>query len=146
MSSLEKSVTFGDIEIRDYPIILGDNPACTGCPISIDWKSTSQQTRNMELYEYTRAQQGRKTGKGKKLVIPVQARSQMLLDAGYTQEQIIERALEVAEIKRLREESAKDSSNPGGFQKVSKNIVTGFNNLTFGFPKPLKRSFTARTA
>jgi hypothetical protein len=32
-----KQVTFGDLTIIEYPIILGDNPACTGCPITIDW-------------------------------------------------------------------------------------------------------------
>jgi hypothetical protein len=49
-------------------------------------------TRNLELYEFTRSCLGRE-----KLVIPVQKRSRMLLEAGYTQEEIILRALEVAE-------------------------------------------------
>ena len=33
----EKQVTFGDLTITEYPIILGDNPACHGAPITIGW-------------------------------------------------------------------------------------------------------------
>merc|ERR1711935_563250 len=84
------NVTFGDLTIIEYPIILGDNPACTGCPITIGWDPIGKHTRNLELYEYTRTQSRLSR---RKLVIPVQKRSQMLLDAGYTQDQIIKRAL-----------------------------------------------------
>ena len=35
--SATKQVTFGDLTIREFPIIMGDNPACTGCPITMDW-------------------------------------------------------------------------------------------------------------
>ncbi len=35
--SAQKQVTFGDLTITEYPIIMGDNPACNGCPITIGW-------------------------------------------------------------------------------------------------------------
>jgi len=131
VATQQQQVTFGDLTIREYPIIMGDNPAANGCPITIGWKKMSESTRNLELYEYTR--QDRRYGK-KKLAIPVQARSQMLLDAGYTQDQIIDRALEVAEIKRQRQESAKDNEdNIQNFgKKLSSNIMTGINKLSLG--------------
>mmetsp|Transcript_26094 Transcript_26094/g.57485 ORF Transcript_26094/g.57485 Transcript_26094/m.57485 type:complete len:86 (+) Transcript_26094:113-370(+) len=57
-----KKVSFGDVTITDYPIIMGDNPACSGVPITIDWEPMGTHTRNLELYEYTRKQRrhGRK--------------------------------------------------------------------------------------
>ena len=80
--------------------------------------------RNMGLYEYTRTQR-RHHGNKRLVMIPVQMRSQMLLDAGFTQEQIIERALEVAEIQRQREETLDSLRGPQlqGFRKLlSKNL------------------------
>ena len=155
-SSAKKTVTFGtNITIREHPIIMGDNPACDGCPITIDWEPIGTQTRNLELYEYTRMET-RKRNK-KKLTIPVQARSKMLLEMGYTHKQIVDRALEINEIKKRRAESATSSGNElkkmigmDGFQKLSKNFLQkGFANLGIG-PKvqqpPTKTTVTARTA
>ena len=92
--------------------------------------------RNMGLYEYTRTQR-RHHGKKRLVMIPVQMRSQMLLDAGFTQEEIIERALEVAEIQRQREETTlayltrgSSSSQFHGFGKLlSKNYMSGLKSL-----------------
>merc|ERR1712070_978894 len=139
-----KEVTFGDLTIREFPIIWGDNPSCTGAPITIGWKLLSTSKRNLELYEYTKnekLQQQQRNGKNRSgqpssscRKIPVQKRSQILLDSGYTEKQIIKRALEVEETKRLREESAKDDSgnNNNIVGKFSKNIMIGMNKLTFG--------------
>lgn len=38
-----KSVTFGKVRVRSYPLILGDNPSCSrGLPVTLDWKSIGQ--------------------------------------------------------------------------------------------------------
>lgn len=139
-----KQVRFGDLTIAEYPIILGDNPSCTGAPITIGWQPMETYTRNLELYEYTRMQ--RRYGR-KKLVIPVQTRSQMLLDAGYTEEQIIKRALSVAAIKTQREESLNEPQQ-NGFNKFSSNIRKGFSRLKIdkSGPKPPKTTVVARSA
>merc|ERR1711935_918175 len=138
------NVTFGDLTIIEYPIILGDNPACTGCPITIDWEPIGKHTRNLELYEYTRTQSRQSR---RKLVIPVQKRSQMLLDAGYTQDQIVKRALEIAEVKIQREETNK-SHQLQGFGKFSKNFKATFSklNIVGVGPKPSKTTVIARSA
>jgi hypothetical protein len=93
----------------------------------------------LELYEYTKnekQQQQQKKNRSQQSCrkIPVQKRSQILLDAGYTEKQIIKRALEVEETKRLRDESAKDDNgnNNNIVGKFSKNIMIGMNKLTFG--------------
>ena len=100
--------------------------------------------RNFELFEYTniieRSQRERSrnnisthkniSGGCRRLSIP--KRSQLLLDAGYTQDQIIQRVLEVDVIKKLRADSARETKNSinqqllvpvQGFGKfLSKNI------------------------
>mmetsp|Transcript_6075 Transcript_6075/g.14716 ORF Transcript_6075/g.14716 Transcript_6075/m.14716 type:complete len:142 (+) Transcript_6075:118-543(+) len=141
MSPQQKQVTFGDLTITEFPIIMGYNPACQGCPITIGWEPMGTHTRNLELYEYTR---GPNRVSRRKLVIPVQKRSQMLLDAGYTQEQIIKRALQVAEIKNEREESIKDG-DVQGFGKFSKSFKATFAKLNIS-NGPKKTTVIARSA
>merc|ERR1712157_153813 len=122
----------------------------TGCPITIDWEPIGTYTRNLELYEYTRTQSRQHR---RKLVIPVQKRSQILLNAGFTQEQIITRALEVADTKSQRAETIK-SHQLQGFGKFSKNFKSTFSKLNTGFvlvkdgivPKPSKTTVISRSA
>lgn len=47
------SVTFSTIEIRSFPMILGDNPACDpkGPPLSIDWDPINTRTLSVDRYE-----------------------------------------------------------------------------------------------
>jgi len=48
-------VTFGELEVRKYGIILGDNPCCEmGPPITIDWAPFKSKSVPIEDYESTR--------------------------------------------------------------------------------------------
>ena len=161
-SSSKKELTFAEVlTIREYPIILGDNPACKqGAPIQIGWDVMNCYTRNLELYEYTRAES--RTQNKKRLPMPFVKRSQMLLDAGYTREQIIQRVFEVADRQKLLADSLLDAvssssksnyNNSSGFGKFSKEIILGGSSkftLIAGVgsnTKPTKaRTVTARTA
>ena len=45
-------VSFGHVEIREYPMILGDNPSPTdGIPITIGWKPQRQGIFTVDQYE-----------------------------------------------------------------------------------------------
>merc|ERR1712166_1436345 len=51
----KKTVSFGNIEIRKHPIILGDHPSCRqGVPITIDWKHFEQTEQMIDEYESER--------------------------------------------------------------------------------------------
>ena len=134
-------------------------------------------TRNLEVYEYTRhAEQHRRrrrsttrrTNKNKKVaVLSIAKRSQLLLAAGYTQEQIIKRALEMAELQHLRQASALEMKQGGGAFGIellsSKKLMKGWTTIiTLGVvgsglsnnntntkkpsPPPARKSLTARSA
>jgi len=50
-----RRVCWGDVEIYEFPNILGDNPAANeGSPLTIGWKHTSKETLDIDYYEYTR--------------------------------------------------------------------------------------------
>lgn len=50
-----KKVSFSTLQIREYPICVGDNPAVTrGVPITIDWIHDSEVVCSLEEYEEVR--------------------------------------------------------------------------------------------
>lgn len=50
-------VSFSQIQIREYPIIVGDNPSImTGVPITIDWEFVQELEFALEEYEASRPQ------------------------------------------------------------------------------------------
>jgi hypothetical protein len=50
-----KSVQFSALQIRTFPMILGDHPCCkTGLPVSLDWDHTKEEVVPIEEYESNR--------------------------------------------------------------------------------------------
>mmetsp|Transcript_4060 Transcript_4060/g.7535 ORF Transcript_4060/g.7535 Transcript_4060/m.7535 type:complete len:145 (+) Transcript_4060:185-619(+) len=144
---MTKKVCFDELSIREYPFILGDNPACScGAPVSIGWKYQESYSRNLDLYEYTRAERKEKVQR-----LPVQRRAQILLNAGYSLDQIASATMKVDEVKKMRADSLKASGlgdrakllleNTG---KLPKELFTGMANLLV--VKPTKSTITARSA
>jgi hypothetical protein len=143
---MTKNVCFSEITIREYPYILGDNPACScGAPLSIDWKYQESYTRNLDLFEYTRGDREQK----KK--IPVQKRAQILLSMGYSLDEIAAATMMVDEIKKARTDSLKRTGLGDRTKlllettgKLPKDIFTGMANLLNS--KPTKATIAARSA
>lgn len=52
LSAIQKEVSFSDIFVRTYPIVPGDNPACTdGLPLAIDWEYLNEYNFTVDYYE-----------------------------------------------------------------------------------------------
>lgn len=96
-----RKVFFDEVEIREYKQILGDNPAVTeGVPLGLDWDYQTQYRINLEMYEFTRASVRRKSRK--KLMISSKRRLRILVEAGYSLEEIGEAIMSVQKIKAER--------------------------------------------
>ena len=55
-SDNRQRVCFGDVQIREYPNVLGDNPSCSsGLPLTLDWKYAKFCTLSLDDYECHRA-------------------------------------------------------------------------------------------
>jgi hypothetical protein len=158
-----KQVSFSELTIAEYPMILGDHPSCSvGPPLQLDWNPQTITTRNLELYEYCRSERRQR----KQLAIPVQKRTHLLLKGGYSLEEIAESALTVASVKSHRRETIANQGwdrfniimettgklpkgimngvieTTGGTFKRAKSIKNGFKLMV----KPIQNTVQARSA
>jgi len=79
------SVAFSDMEVRSYPLILGDNPSVSyGPPVCLDWKHESVENVSIDFYEENR---GRRR-KMSEMNLNYYARMDLLKESGYTEEEI----------------------------------------------------------
>jgi hypothetical protein len=95
----KKSVQFKTIEIFEYPITLGDNPSVTsGAPLTIEWEVQRKSKFLLEYFERHRPAYKQKNN----LRISGTGRKQLLLRCGFSDEEIINAALEATEMKKER--------------------------------------------
>jgi len=102
-----KKVIFDEITVREYPLILGDNPA-VGCgpPVTIDWKFHSEYTMEVNFYEQSR----RKSRRRKRTKLSSMKRTKILLAEGHTLEEIGTAICTMNEIKEQRTDSLRAST------------------------------------
>lgn len=103
-----KKVTFASVEVREYPIILGDSPACSkGAPISIDWDADASTSYTIDEWESKRYFARRsKTD----IRVPSATRVEWLLDAGYSTGRIYQAIRDTEEERRQLQLSNERSS------------------------------------
>lgn len=127
-----KKVIFDEIGVREYAIILGDNPAVSeGVPLTIPWKYHSSYSMDIDLFERIRSP-ARRRGR-KQLMISSMRRVQGLVDAGYSLEEIGETIVKVDRVKNLRLESATESGWKIG--KMFGGLQAKFNGLKIKQPR-----------
>mmetsp|Transcript_1480 Transcript_1480/g.1592 ORF Transcript_1480/g.1592 Transcript_1480/m.1592 type:complete len:247 (+) Transcript_1480:124-864(+) len=96
------TVTFNTVKVREYPIILGDNPSVSeGPPLSIDWVYIDVDEFDVEEYETTRPSR-RGTPE---MNIPASIRIDTLKRSGFTTKDIYQRVKEVKQVKQRRLET-----------------------------------------
>mmetsp|Transcript_23993 Transcript_23993/g.51935 ORF Transcript_23993/g.51935 Transcript_23993/m.51935 type:complete len:418 (+) Transcript_23993:1563-2816(+) len=82
------SIQYGNVEIREYSNTLGDHPACSeGPPISLDWAFCSRPFE-MSIDEYEACRAPRKSWP--ELSIPKHRRERILVNLGYSYEEILQ--------------------------------------------------------
>ena len=105
--SQKRSVTFSTVEVREYPMILGDNPAVSGGPpVTIDWIPLSRKLFEIEKHIRMTPEPRRKSFQ---MIMPIYHRELLLKNSGYTKNELLEakrqidciRAQRLATITRL---------------------------------------------
>mmetsp|Transcript_37650 Transcript_37650/g.82470 ORF Transcript_37650/g.82470 Transcript_37650/m.82470 type:complete len:503 (+) Transcript_37650:446-1954(+) len=101
-----RRVSFGNIEIKEYPRAIGDNPSVSsgGPPVSLGRKPVSAFTLKVEDYETLRTSHRRSR---EEMLLPPDIREDWLREAGYGSNEIYQSTKSAARIRRQRQSSNK---------------------------------------
>lgn len=98
-SKRSREVSFHSLQIRYYPMILGDNPACSiGAPVQLGWDFVEEEKHDLDVFEVER----RPRRKLKHLVLSYYRRKDILLQAGYQEEEMRSLERQLGKLKRQR--------------------------------------------
>lgn len=120
-------VSFSTLEIREYPICIGDNPACTfGVPISIDWAYETTNIFSVDEYE-----EQRPTPRDfSQLKIPSKDRNHIIRGIGYSLRDVME-GTKHANIARNRRKRTKETLHLAPVEEFLELSVRAILNATF---------------
>lgn len=123
-TSLSREVSFSSIEIREYPLCMGDNPGCLrGVPITIEWTHTSERSLSLKEYEQARGEPNYP------IAIPPHKRFEMLMKTKlYTRGEIMK---QLQKVENDRERRALSTSDSEKFEENIERLKRGFLNKTF---------------
>mmetsp|Transcript_1742 Transcript_1742/g.2126 ORF Transcript_1742/g.2126 Transcript_1742/m.2126 type:complete len:222 (-) Transcript_1742:46-711(-) len=133
-------VTFTTLEIREFPIILGDNPALSqGPPITIGWQFMRAHKLDLEKYEKHRPT--RRTYA--QMNIPMELRFDLLQRCGERTKDVMNRIKEVKAYKAKRLETSSRLYRSGSDERFEK-LSRGFKNL-FSDRKRKEKKYLRKT-
>ncbi|KAL7479376.1 hypothetical protein ACHAW6_005109 [Cyclotella cf. meneghiniana] len=104
-----KSVSFSTLQIRTYETILGDNPSCsTGPSIALGWRyDPSHYNSTIDEYERRQSQlcRGGADPRPEDLVLHRFEREAILLNTGYTRQELAESVRGITKVKNRRRQT-----------------------------------------
>lgn len=123
-----KAVRFGNVSIREFPVVVGDNPGGTsGPPISIGWEHHSEVTVDLVSYEGQRPPRRR----GREMLIPLDVRFERLRIAGYSRSEIVTLTKPV-NVARSQRKRTLDTLHLQPFQRFNENLARKTKSLLTG--------------
>ena len=135
------SVSFSTIEVREFSVVIGDNPSCAmGPPLSIDWDPDCELSIDIDEFEHYRNGQGydccrRRTGE--ELRLDPDQRKFMVLNAGSSNHDIANAVRQVGRDRRARRRSIHNNlSKPFyAFDVVKESATRKLKRLVLGQKK-----------
>lgn len=114
----KKSVSFGNITIREHPMIIGDSVPGCGVPLTIDWEAQSEVVLKVEDYEKYRPERRR----SRTMIMPPNVRLSLAINSGCTMQEI---SRVDAECERIRKERTKSlSTRSEKWRRITKVMRT----------------------
>lgn len=133
-------VRFGNVSIRQYPVIVGDNPGGnSGPPLSIGWEFFDEVT--LDVIEYEQERPPRR--KGREMLVPVDVRVARLRNAGYSRAEIVALTKPVNVARSQRKRTLDTLHLQPLFQLNEKFSRKTFSLLTGGRQKKTEKKLLA---
>lgn len=87
--TLGRQVSFGHVDIRYYPMELGENPSVSiGPPVQLAWQHGGEETHDLDLFEWERQPKRRQRGRQADMALTHYKRRHILAIAGHSMEEI----------------------------------------------------------
>mmetsp|Transcript_1938 Transcript_1938/g.2956 ORF Transcript_1938/g.2956 Transcript_1938/m.2956 type:complete len:189 (+) Transcript_1938:98-664(+) len=121
----KKRVQFSNLEIREYTVGLGDNPACTNGPaLTLGWRFEQSSSISIVQYEESRPPRRNKN----EIRIPCRIREDRLLEeCGCSMKDIVSATMEN---KRIQKQRRKSMNNSLIFLPMGNILVLPVKNVT----------------
>jgi hypothetical protein len=116
-------VRFQMVEIREYNIIVGDNPSCSsGPPISLGWEyDQKQQNISLDIYEQHRGGNRRTSCQMK---IPASLRRETLREWNISTSEIIKAQTECHALRKQRLQTMKKLQRHANIKKIVRQLFS----------------------
>ncbi|CAB9496602.1 expressed unknown protein [Seminavis robusta] len=106
-SSMLLKVHFDVVHLREYGMVLGENPAVShGAPVQLDW-DTQEEHDPVPIDNYEKARSLWRAKDRRGFLMNAHKRVKILFAAGYTIDEIAKATMEMKELRQLRAESLK---------------------------------------
>ena len=139
------SVSFRSIDIHEFSMELGDNPACgTGVPVQIGWEPHTFDTMDIDIYERQRIKNKKKDD----LLIPAEQRRRIVTSTGTPMEEIVSVVQQSLQIKADRKNSIKNMKWDQWEFKMEKlkRIMKKLRNNSKKTPQPSRSTLVSMSA
>lgn len=124
------SVTFSNVEIREYDIVLGDNPSCScGPPLSLGWRFDEHKFNEIPLEDFEQSRISHRRSR-LEMKMPSCLRYEILKYGNFSRREIAEVQFECNEIRKQRCKSMKAAIR----REIMANILV--QTLRFGLCRP----------
>lgn len=136
------AVKFESVEIREFPITLGDNPSVSqGAPFTIDWEPQEiYDPVGLEEYESSRPPRRDYL----QMAIPSSIRKDMLLKSGFTNQQIVTGCRDL-NFERTRRKKSMQVQHLDGLHESLEKAKRGLKNIVIKGRKKKERDLIRRS-
>jgi hypothetical protein len=139
-----RNVRFSDVTVREYPIIIGDNPGGVkkGPPLTIAWLSVSSISMSLDTYEQT--QEPRRTEL--ELQMTVSDRVIMLRNLGFSRNDINLATKEAYTARMKRKETRANLDDSDHHERREAMVRTAQNIMTLGTKHRREKAFLKQSS
>lgn len=99
---LQNKVSFSSVEVRSYPLILGDNPGGDGIPLTLSWEYSNKFSLSLDRFEYLRQSRHPRKKNVDELKMNPNRRHIYAKYAGFSNEDITQVMIETNKIRKSR--------------------------------------------
>jgi hypothetical protein len=136
--SSSRTVSFGQIHMREYNRAVVDNPAVSeGPPIGLSWEFNPQEIQ-MKVDEYENARPPRRVKD--EMIMPSHVRQEMLINEwGHTMREIRQASVESRQMRQLREKALHTNKVSEKLTEALESSKRKFYRLKTGMTKEMER-------